>query len=79
MDLNAVHLLIKVAESRSFTQAATLLGAGFTPVILVSLQAAANGSTFLVGLYMIGLAVVSAVFIALSKESKDRDLDTYEH
>ena len=60
-------------------QAATLLGAGFTPVILVSLQAAANGSTFLVGLYMIGLAVVSAVFIALSKESKDRDLDTYEH
>lgn len=26
MDLNAVHLLIKVAESRSFTQAATLLG-----------------------------------------------------
>lgn len=60
-------------------QAATLLGAGFTPVILVSLQAAASGSTYLVGLYMIGLTLVSAVFIGLSRESKDRDLDTYEH
>nr|WP_321163730.1 MULTISPECIES: MFS transporter [unclassified Rhodococcus (in: high G+C Gram-positive bacteria)] len=60
-------------------QAATLLGAGFTPVILVSLQAAADGSTTLVGLYMIGLTIVSAVFIALAQESKDRNLDTYEH
>ncbi|NHU42261.1 MHS family MFS transporter [Rhodococcus sp. A14] len=60
-------------------QAATLLGAGFTPVILVSLQAATDGSTGLVAAYMIALAVVSSVFIVLTKESKDRDLATYQH
>lgn len=60
-------------------QAATLLGAGFTPVILVSLQAATDGSTTLVAVYMIALAVVSSVFIVLTKESKDRDLATYQH
>ncbi|MGJ5666811.1 MFS transporter [Rhodococcus aetherivorans] len=60
-------------------QGATLLGAGFTPVILASLQAAAGGGTGLVAAFMIGLAVLSAVFILLAKESKDRDLSTYEH
>lgn len=60
-------------------QAATLLGAGFTPVILVSLQAAAGGSVYLVGGFMISLAVVSTVFIALTTESKDRDLVSYQH
>lgn len=60
-------------------QAATLLGAGFTPVILVSLQAAAGGSVHLVAGFMIALAVVSAVFIAFTTESKDRDLATYQH
>ena len=29
--------------------------------------------------YMIALAVVSSVFIVLTKESKDRDLATYQH
>lgn len=42
-------------------QGATLLGAGFTPVILASLQAAAGGGTGLVAAFMIGLAVLSAV------------------
>jgi MFS family permease len=60
-------------------QAATLLGAGFTPVILVSLQAATDGTTSLVAVYMIALAIISAVFIVFTKESKDRDLTTYQH
>ncbi|OZC54803.1 MFS transporter [Rhodococcus sp. RS1C4] len=60
-------------------QAATLLGAGFTPVILVSLQAAADGSVYPVAGFMITLSVVSAVFIAFTGESNDRDLATYQH
>ena len=48
-------------------------------MILASLQAAAGGGTGLVAAFMIGLAVLSAVFILLAKESKDRDLSTYEH
>ena len=60
-------------------QAATLIGGGFTPVILASLHAASDGKTGLVAMFMIGVVIVSAVFIGLTKESKDRDLTTYEH
>ena len=60
-------------------QAATMLGAGFTPVILASLRAAGGGGTLLVGAFMIGLVALSAVFILIAKETKDRDLATYEH
>lgn len=60
-------------------QMATLLGAGFTPVILATLYASAGGTTTTVGAFVIALAVVSAVFILLTKESKDHDLATYEH
>ena len=60
-------------------QAATLIGGGFTPVILASLHAKADGETGLVAMFMIGVAIVSAVFIGMTKESKDRDLTTYEH
>ena len=60
-------------------QAATLIGGGLTPVILASLHAAAGGGTGLVTTFMIGLVIVSAVFIMMTKESKDRDLTTYEH
>jgi MFS family permease len=60
-------------------QAASLLGAGFTPVILASLQAAAGGGTGLIAAYMVTVVVVSAVFILVAKETKDRDLSSYEH
>ena len=73
------HIRLGTRVPLSATRLATLLGAGFTPVILVSLQAATDGSTGLVAAYMIALAVVSSVFIVLTKESKDRDLATYQH
>ncbi|HEY5852644.1 MAG TPA: MFS transporter [Aldersonia sp.] len=60
-------------------QAASMLGAGFTPVILASLRAAGGGGTMLVGAFMIGLVALSAIFILVAKETKDRDLATYEH
>ncbi len=56
-------------------QLATLVGAGFTPVILASLFASAGGSILPVGMFIIGLCLVSAVFILLAGESKDNDLD----
>lgn len=60
-------------------QAATLLGAGFTPVILVTLSASAGGGTDRVAVFMIALTIVSAGFVWSTKESKDRDLNTYTH
>jgi MFS family permease len=55
-------------------QLATLIGAGFTPVILASLFASSGKSILPVGLFVITLCVVSAVFLVATKESKDNDL-----
>ncbi|MFC9833986.1 p-hydroxycinnamate MFS transporter [Rhodococcus sp. NPDC127530] len=55
-------------------QLATLIGAGFTPVILASLFASSGKSILPVGLFIIALCVVSAVFLVATKESKDNDL-----
>lgn len=61
-------------------QLATLIGAGTTPIILASLYASTNGTSVTpVMLYLIGLAIVSAVAIILTRESKDFDLETQEH
>lgn len=60
-------------------QFATLLGAGFTPGILASIYAASQRDTAPVVLYLAAMSVVSAIFILLTKESKDHDLHTYEH
>jgi len=61
-------------------QLATLLGAGFTPTILASLYASTGGTSVTpVMLYLIGLAIVSAVSILLTRESKDLDLETHQH
>lgn len=61
-------------------QLATLIGAGFTPTILASLYAATDGmSVTPVILYLTGLAVVSAVAILLTRESKNLDLESHEH
>lgn len=61
-------------------QLATLIGAGFTPTILASLYASTGGmSVTPVIMYLIGLAIVSAVAILLTRESKNLDLETHEH
>lgn len=60
-------------------QFATLLGAGFTPGILSSIYASSGRDTGPVVWYLAGMALVSAVFILLTRESKDYDLETHEH
>ncbi|MCC3272105.1 MHS family MFS transporter [Arthrobacter zhangbolii] len=60
-------------------QFATLLGAGFTPSILSSIYASSDRSTGPVVWYLAGMALVSAIFILLTRESKDYDLATHEH
>lgn len=61
-------------------QFATLLGAGFTPTIIASLYASTGGTSVTpVMLYLIGLAIVSAAAIIMTRESKDFDLETQEH
>ncbi|KLU08342.1 MFS transporter [Kocuria sp. SM24M-10] len=60
-------------------QLATLLGAGFTPTILASLYASSGGETGSVVWYLAGMSLVSAVFILLTRESKDYDLATHQH
>lgn len=61
-------------------QFATLLGAGFTPTIIATLYASTGGTSVTpVMLYLIGLAIVSAAAIIMTRESKDFDLETQEH
>ncbi|GAB2646435.1 MFS transporter [Nocardia goodfellowii] len=55
-------------------QLGTLLGGGFTPMILAALASAFSGSILPAGLYLIALAIVSTVTVLLSKETKDNDL-----
>lgn len=59
-------------------QLATLLGAGFTPTILATLYGANQNLGAVIG-FLAAMAAVSAVFILLTKESKDYDLATHEH
>src|SRR5699024_1362755 len=59
---------------------ATLLGAGFTPTIMATLYASTGGTSVTpVMMYLMGLALVSAIAIMLTRESKDFDLETQEH
>lgn len=61
-------------------QFATLIGAGFTPTILASLYASTGGASVTpVIWFLAGMAVVSAVAIILTRESKNLDLETHEH
>ncbi|KAA5828415.1 MFS transporter [Saccharopolyspora hirsuta] len=55
-------------------QLATLLGGGFTPVVLASLHASSGGSTTLVGGFIIALGVLSGVVLLRTRETKDNDL-----
>nr|WP_040518543.1 MFS transporter [Gordonia neofelifaecis] len=55
-------------------QLASLIGAGFTPMIATSLVAAADGSSVPLSLTMIVGALCSLVGIAIIRESRGRDL-----
>ncbi|MGY3567277.1 MFS transporter [Sinomonas sp. RB5] len=55
-------------------QLATLIGAGFTPGIVASLYKDAGQSIVPVVGFLAAMSLVSAVFILLTRESKDNDL-----
>ncbi|RAN72383.1 MFS transporter [Bacillus sp. SRB_336] len=55
-------------------QLASLIGAGFTPIILASIYAASGRDVAPVIWFLIGMCVISAVAIFLTRESKDNDL-----
>ncbi|MGO1316087.1 MAG: MFS transporter [Cellulomonadaceae bacterium] len=53
----------------------SILGAALAPIIAVSLWAAADGGTWLVGVYLAGAAVLTLVALLLTHETKDVDYD----
>ncbi|WP_285726646.1 MFS transporter [Psychromicrobium xiongbiense] len=52
----------------------SILGAAVAPFIAVALWQAAKGSTWLVGIYLSSMAVLTLISLFLSKETKDTDL-----
>lgn len=60
-------------------QFATLIGGGFTPTILAAIYASSQGEVAPVVWYLAGMALLSSVFILLTRESKDYDLETHQH
>ena len=57
-------------------QLATLLGAGFTPGIVAQIFKDSGQNTGSVALYLAGMSVVSIVFILLTREPKNNDLES---
>jgi len=55
-------------------QIGSLLGGGFTPVIVASLAAAAGGSSAYVVGYLVVMCVLSLVALVFAQETKDHDL-----
>lgn len=53
---------------------ASILGAAVAPFIAVALWQAAQGSTWLVGVYLSSMAVLTLIALYLSKETKDSDM-----
>ncbi|KAA9135426.1 MFS transporter [Microbacterium caowuchunii] len=53
----------------------SILGAALAPIIAVALWAAADGSPWLVGVYLSGAGVLTLIALVLSKETKDVDYD----
>ncbi|WP_202566160.1 MFS transporter [Agreia sp. COWG] len=54
---------------------ASILGAAVAPFIAVALWTAAGGSTWLVGVYLSVMAMITLVALLLSKETKDMDYE----
>ncbi|HEY0187877.1 MAG TPA: MFS transporter [Cellulomonas sp.] len=57
----------------------SILGAALAPIIALALWSAADGKTWLVGLYLSGAAVLTLVALILSKETKDQDYSRTSH
>ncbi|CEA07545.1 Inner membrane metabolite transport protein YhjE [Arthrobacter saudimassiliensis] len=55
----------------------SILGAAVAPFIAVALWQAANGSTWLVGVYLSSMAVLTLIALFLTKETKDVDYENH--
>ncbi|GAA1126833.1 hypothetical protein [Citricoccus alkalitolerans] len=55
-------------------QGASVVGAGFTPMIAAGLMIVAGGSAVLVGAFWAGMLVICTIAVLLTKESSRRDL-----
>ncbi|RMI14405.1 MFS transporter [Cellulomonas triticagri] len=57
----------------------SILGAALAPIVALALWAAADGSTWLVGVYLSGAGVLTLIALLLSKETKDQDYSRASH
>jgi metabolite-proton symporter len=57
----------------------SILGAALAPIVALALWGAADGKTWLVGLYLSGAAVLTLIALILSKETKDQDYARSSH
>ena len=53
----------------------SILGAALAPLVAVTLWAAADGSPWLVGLYLSAMAILTFIALILSPETKDVDYE----
>lgn len=53
----------------------SILGAALAPIIAVALWTAANGSTWLVGIYLAGASVLTLIALIVTPETKETDYD----
>lgn len=57
----------------------SILGAALAPIVALALWSAADGSTWLVGVYLSGAAVLTLVALILTRETKDQDYGRLSH
>lgn len=57
----------------------SILGAALAPIIALELWRIADGSTWLVGVYLTGAAVLTLIALILSQETKDQDYSRVSH
>ena len=57
----------------------SILGAALAPIVALALWSAADGSTWLVGVYLSGAGLLTLVALILSKETKDQDYARSSH
>lgn len=57
----------------------SILGAALAPIIALELWKIADGSTWIVGVYLTGAAVLTLIALVLSKETKDQDYSRVSH
>jgi metabolite-proton symporter len=57
----------------------SILGAALAPIVALALWSAADGSTWLVGVYLSGAGVLTLIALILTRETKDQDYGRLSH